>query len=155
MAQIPSISSGQLIDQNILSTLIDTVNSISNNQYSSVSSIGNAGVTDVNAYTSLKNGEWIVNTGYVSVDGVPVAANDFSNMEFTATFKQPFNKTPIVTATAFSSATAQVIQTNVIHSIVVTYVSTTGFTFKILTYGKTKGTTNFGVMYTAVGPSTI
>jgi hypothetical protein len=153
MAQITNISSGQLIDQSLISKLIETVNSISNNQYSSVSGIGTPGVSDVTnvAFKTANNGEWIVSTGYDSVT-MTTSANDWKvSPEQTLTFKKPFSTIPIITATAYSTVAAAAIQTDTVYSIVVTSVSPTDFKYKVMTYSKTSGSTSFGIMYTAIG----
>lgn len=60
MAQdISPIQSGTLIDQQVLSNIVDTINAISSLQYSSDSSIGKNGDT---TKSILKNGQWGTST---------------------------------------------------------------------------------------------
>jgi hypothetical protein len=151
MAQIPSITSGQLIDQRILNQLIESINLISNAQYSASSSIGNAGSTSPD---TLQNGQWIVNTGYLTVSMATKARGITYSEEYTSSFPKAFAAIPIVTVTAYSSNTDQAIQTDLVYSVVVTSVTAQNFKFKIAGYSEAARTvTAFGIMYTAIGKS--
>ena len=156
MAQITNITSGQLIDQNLISQLISAVNDISDGQYSSKSAIGESDASTT--YSSLQNGQWIVNTGNTVSTSTALTANKIVTVTDSITFQNKFKTgtKPIVTATVYSTAGSGANIQTAMSSIIVTATSDTGFNFLVNIFSPTdQGYTSLRVEYIAIGQAPI
>jgi len=155
--QISAISSGQLIDQNILSNMITAITEVQNAQYNAQSSIGD--LVNNNTYAPLQNGQWIVNTGNKSFSVAKQNANIVQSVTGTVTFQSPFKtgSQPIVVASLFSTSGSNAPIQSAISSIVITSTSATGFSFIANIFSTSAITTASGfiVQYIAIGQSNI
>jgi len=145
-----SISSGQIVDQRILNKIIEEINLISGKIYTSKSSVSIVGNESTNNLAN--NGEWVVATVYDTVSGVKIPTTTGSIFNLTAkNFGVVFAEPPIVTATIYCPQTDDPIW-QVVSTVVINEVTTTGFKYKVLSTGLAGGKdTSFGVMFTAVG----
>lgn len=146
---ISQISSGTLIDQKVLSDLINKVNEIDNNQYNSISSIAN-GLTS--GQQKLQNGQWAVSTQFLRPGIVIKTDTTNVNGPFQGTFDVSFDPLPLVTGTVYSQQASAGIQ-NVLCSILITEITSDGFKYKVITAasGVKEKPEQVSIMFTAIG----
>jgi hypothetical protein len=149
---ISQISSGTLIDQKVLSEVIETVNAITSSQYTSVSSIAN-GTTK--GQQELKPGQWAVSTQFDTRSVATFKTKTRMNGPFTVDFNMSFDPVPLVTGTIYS-ATANSQFLKIPYSIVITNITSSGFTYVVVTAPATHAeleaaAESTSIMFTAIG----
>lgn len=149
MAQdISPIQSGTLIDQQVLSNIVDTINAISSLQYSSDSSIGKNGDT---TKSILKNGQWGTSTVFQRTTFTLKTTANSTSGEEKVNFGIRFLENPIIQATIYASG-GQVNSQDILSSIVITDVGLDSCTFKVVCGpAKTADSQTLGVLITAIG----
>jgi hypothetical protein len=145
---IPTIQPGTLIDQQVLSNIVTTVNAISGLQYSSNSSIGKTGET---TKSTLKNGQWGTSTIFQRTSFSLKRGENSTSGEEKASFGITFLENPIVQATIYASG-GQVNSDPILSSIVITEVTRDSCTFKIVCGPAANAISQtLGILITAIG----
>ena len=103
--QISTISSGTLIDQVILTNIIDEVNKIANSQYTSTSFLANGLDT---TQVALQNGQWVIATIYEKAEVTPKKSVNSATTGI-VNFGTSFATKPMISATIYSSNSSLII----------------------------------------------